>query len=152
MLRRLRHTWLLAALFVVGGVAWLSSCSDDSGTEPVKLSYGIKNAQLKAGYYCVCWNQKDQKGKQVDPGGYLVQMTASNYHATIDFTINGNSASIAAPICCDTATVGALKPTGEIPDVFSLSINSRSYSTGDSIAVDFALPVSCKCVIEMVQR
>ena len=79
-------------------------------------------------------------------------MEAGNYDTTIGFTIATNSLSVVAPLCCDTATVGTLKPTKDPPDHFSLSLNAESYSTGDSIAVDFALPVSCNCVIDMEQR
>lgn len=152
MLKRTQFVPILASILVVIWTAWLLSCSDDSSTKPVKLSYRVKDAQLNVGYYCLCWNQRDQQGQQVKAGAYQVHMEAGNYDTTISFTIAANFSSVAAPLCCDTATVSTLKPTKEPPDHFSLSLNAESYSTGDSIAVDFALPVSCQCTIDMEQR
>ena len=152
MNRRPQLVPIFAAIVVIIWTAWLISCSDDSSTKPVKLSYRVKDAQLNTGYYCLCWNQRDEQGQQVKAGAYQVHMEAGNYDTTINFTIADNFSSVTAPLCCDTETVGTLKPTKDPPDHFSLSLNAGSYSTGDSIAVDFALPVSCQCVIEMVQR
>ncbi|GEM_PF-6747856 len=150
--RTVRHIRFLLILLVAIGTTWLSSCSGDSTTDPVKLGYRVQNGQLKAGYYCLCWNQRNQQGELVSPGGYRVHMVAGTFNASLDFTITDNAARVTAPICCDTATVGTLKPSKEVPDNFELSINSRSYSSGDSIAVEYALPVSCQCTITMEQR
>jgi hypothetical protein len=152
MNRRPHLVPIFAAIVVVIWTAWLLSCSKDKSTEPVKLVYRVHDALLKTGYYCLCWNQHDQRGEQVTAGSYQVHIVASNFDTTIGFTIATNSSSVVAPLCCDTMTVAALKPSKDPPDRFSLSLNAGSYSTGDSIAVDFALPVSCKCVIDMEQR
>jgi len=143
---------IFATIAIVLCTALLLSCSDNSSTEPVKLIYRFYDSQLKAGYYCVCWNQLNQQSKHISPGAYRIHMAAGDFDTTINFNIAAGSSPVSAPPCCDTMTVGTLKPTGELPDRFGLALNAASYSTKDSIAVDFALPVSCRCVIEMVQR
>jgi hypothetical protein len=152
MRRHPQLTPILAACLAVIWTAWLLSCSGDSSTTPVKLIYRVHNAQLKAGYYCLCWNQLDQQSKHVDPGAYKIHMAAGAFDTTVNFTIAASSSPVTAPECCDNNTVGTLKPIGELPDKFGLSLNALSYSANDSIAVDFALPISCNCVIEMMQR
>jgi hypothetical protein len=143
---------LFVAVVTIIWTVWLLSCSGDKSSEPVKLIYRVQDANLKAGYYCFCWNQLNQQGQHVDPGVFRAHMTAGDFDTTINFTIAAGSSPISAPLCCDTMTVGTLKPSGGVPDKFGLALNAASYSTSDSIAVDFALPVSCKCVIDMEQR
>jgi hypothetical protein len=151
MNRRPHIVPLIAALIVVAWTVWLVSCSDDS-TTPEKLVYRVHDANLKEGYYCLCWNQLNQNGQQVAQGGYQVHIEASAFDTTIGFTIAGTSPEIEAPVCCDSATVSALKPSKEIPDFFGLAVNAVSYAPGDSVEVSFALPVSCKCIISVEQH
>jgi len=152
MPRRPQLVPVLAAIVVVIWTAWLISCSDDSSTKPVKLSYRIHDANLKAGYHCFCWNQHNQKGELVKVGVYQAHMQAGLYDTTIVFTISGGSSSVAAPPCCDSATAGTLKPSNDPPDHFALNLNDQSYRSGDSVAVDFELPVSCNCKILIEER
>jgi len=151
MPRRTQLVPILASILVVIWTAWLLSCGD-AATKSVKLTYQVQNSQLKAGYYCLCWNQLSQQGQHVNQGAYRAHMAAGDFDTTINFTIVAGSSPVSAPLCCETMTVGALKPIGGLPDKFDLALNAESYSTSDSIAVDFALPVSCQCTIDMEQR
>jgi hypothetical protein len=151
MLRRTQLVPIFASILVVIWTVWLLSCSDTS-TKSVKLSYRVHENNLKAGYYCLCWNQLNHQGQHVNSGAYRVHMTAGDFDTTVDFSIAAGSSPVSAPGCCYTETVGALKPTDGLPDKFGLTLNANSYSANDSIAVDFALPVSCKCIIDMEQR
>lgn len=152
MFRRTQLVPILAAVVVVIWTVWLASCSDEGTVESVKLRYRVHDANLKAGYYCLCWNQHNQQGIQVKAGAYQAHMEAGLFDTTIAFAISGASSSVAAPACCDSATVGALKPAKDPPTKFRLALNAAAYAAGDSIAIEFDLPVSCNCLIRIEER
>jgi hypothetical protein len=152
MPKRLRLPVALIITTIGMCAVWLLSCSSDSSTKTDKKVYRIMDSQLVAGYYCVCWNQLDHQGKRATAGDYGAHIAAGSYDTTIAFTIANQSTPVPAPTCCDTMTVSAQKPTGQLPDKFGMTLNSAAYAAGDSIAVGFALPVACNCLIEILQR
>jgi hypothetical protein len=140
----LLHCILALAIVSIG------ACSSDKSSKTAATSFQLFAKPVTLGWYDVCWSQRNQAGAFVADGLYRVHMQAAGFDTVASFRIVASTSHVQAPDCCDTLTVTPHKIVKAPPDHFGMILNSQTYARGDSIAIEFAIPVACSCTVEII--
>lgn len=138
--------WLVLLVLIFLVMSLQTGCSkkiSPTGTVKRQLIRTLLNENRPAGYDSVIWDQKDDQGSAVISGVYYVHMVAGSFDTSAQFEIE-DTASGVPPATSTTSSNGKFvfgRLTGTPPNSFSLTLTAEKYSTGDTVVVNYALPL-----------
>ena len=133
---------LLKFGFVLLSIFWITSsqwgCSHKESSLVVTL---VNESQI--GGKRICWDETDQHGRLVGTGQYEVRITAGKFSDRLTLEIRNGVPKSDSPKCSpDTGRTS-------MPTTFSLSGFPDPYPPGDTIVVNYGIPVATKVLIEI---
>lgn len=139
--------WILFAASVV-----ILSCSGkETPPQPIPIDANFFDGELEIGYYCFCWDQYYDENRAT-AGEYKLRMTAGEFDISHNFTIKQSGATRTPPECCDTATSSIItinKIAKDPPEFFGAVLDTNSYTSGDTVHVEIAVPVKARVKLEI---
>lgn len=107
-------------------------------TNYVNIYTLVDTCFLPAGIYQISWLQIDSNGIQIDTGIYTVKLSTGSFsdkeELFINFNISDNYTHVPLP-----ADINSSDPQ-PLPVNYSISVNSNTYSLGDTVLVTYELP------------
>lgn len=140
--------WRIFKLFtLVLCLTWVTliGCKKKSTETEIKITVTLVNEEKEAGRCVVLWIQQDDKGSPVPEGIYHARMTAGDFQGEDEFQILSNASHVPSP--CDSSYRGV--SGGQLPQSFSISVNSNTYALADTICIYYDLPVSSTVTVRV---
>jgi len=103
------------------------------------------NEEKEAGRCVVLWAQQDDEGNTVPEGSYHARMIAGDFQGEDEFQILSNASHMPSP--CDSSNCGV--GGGQLPQSFSISVNSNTYARSDTVCIYYDLPVSSTVTVRV---
>ena len=141
------RSYILAAVTL----AVLSCSGGETPPQPTPIDANFFDGELEIGYYCFCWDQYYDENRAT-AGEYKLRMTAGEFDISHNFTIKQTGATRTPPECCDTATSSIItidKIAKDPPEFFGAVLDTNSYTSGDTIHVEIAVPVKARVKLEI---
>lgn len=145
----MRLVRLLSIILLAVGL----SCSDKETPPepPPPIDANFFDGELEPGYYCFCWDQYYNENLAI-AGDYKLRMVAGTFDISHTFAIKSTGARRTPPECCDTATTSIIKLdkiSKDPPEFFGAVLDTNSYSSGDTIHVEIAVPATERVKLEI---
>lgn len=130
----MQFNWTIVAVDS-SNFAYAATSSIFTTTDPSVVAR-LTDSSDEPGRYRLCWDQINKNGAIAPLGDYTVRISAGDFEDSLDFVISSFAVPIYAGDC--SHVIGG----GVIPATYQLSTNGTNYAPGDTVVVQYWLPVT----------